>query len=59
MIARLARLFLGKPADPLAFVDGVIDALVQSATERRDMKTVGRLESARSAIKHAALAGGR
>lgn len=59
MIRFLSRLILGKPADPLAFVDGVIDALVTDATDRRDMRTVGRLESARSAIKHAALAGGR
>lgn len=50
---------LFRKPNPFATVQGVLDALEKNATERRDMTTVGRLQSARNIITREALRGAK
>ncbi|WP_313472750.1 hypothetical protein [Brevundimonas sp.] len=45
--------------DPFATVQGVLDALEQRATERRDMTAVGKLKAARNIVTRESLRGAR
>jgi hypothetical protein len=45
--------------NPFAVTVGTIQALIQNATERRDMQTVGKLTAALNVVNREALRGSR
>lgn len=55
----IGRLFRKRPVDPFSVTVGTVQALIECATERRDMTTVGKLTAALNLINRESLRAGR